>query len=147
MTIVASASLVRQPVNRHTKGFEVPYSRIVADYFAHPANAGTLSDRRDSDIYGAAGDREHGTEVVFHMRTANGQIAAMSFQAFGCPHTIAACSLATEQLVGEPVEALVKLSAASLAAAIEAPIEKMGRMLIVEDALRNCFVAWDNRPS
>lgn len=123
----------------------MPYSRIVADYFAHPANAGTLSEHRGSVICGAAGDREQGTEVVFHMRTGNGQIAAMSFQAFGCPHTIAACSLATEQLVGEPVESLVRLSAGWLAATIEAPVEKMGRMLIIEDALRNCFVAWDNR--
>ena len=121
------------------------YSRIVTDYFARPANAGELPDGQGGVFRGAAGDREHGTEVVFHLRPANGEIAAISFQAFGCPHTIAACSLATEQLVGQPVEALVELTAASLADAIGAPVEKMGRMLIVEDALRNCFIAWDNR--
>lgn len=121
------------------------YSRIVAEHFARPANAGALTGQAGEVTSGAAGDREHGTEVVFHMRPANGEIAAISFQAFGCPHTIAACSLATEQLIGQPVEALVELTAASLAAATEAPVEKMGRLLIVEDALRNCFRAWDNK--
>jgi NifU-like protein involved in Fe-S cluster formation len=120
------------------------YSRMVAEYFARPANAGALTGPANEVISGSAGDREYGTEVVFHMRSANDEIAAISFQAFGCPHTIAACSLVTEQLVGQPVEALVELTAAQLAAAVEAPVEKMGRLLIVEDALRNCLIAWDN---
>lgn len=122
------------------------YSQLVVDYFARPANAGSLSDDAGTVISGRAGDRAHGTEVLFHVLPGAGQIAAISFQAFGCPHTIAACSLATERLTGQPAKALVELTAASLAEALEAPPEKMGRMLVIEDALRNCFVAWDNRP-
>ena len=125
----------------------VHYSQIVADYFARPVNAGTLSGNADSVISGVAGDRAQGTEVAFHLRVEDREIAEISFQAFGCPHTIAACSLATERLTGQPVDALVELTAKSLAMALEAPVEKMGRMLLLEDALRNCFIAWDNRPN
>jgi nitrogen fixation NifU-like protein len=125
--------------------FAVPYSRIVADYFARPVNAGPLPGNAESVISGAAGDRSYGTEVVFYMRVRDREIAEISFQAFGCPHTIAACSLATERLIGRPVDALVELAAGSLATALEAPVEKMGRLLLIEDALRNCFIAWDNR--
>ena len=121
------------------------YSQIVIDYFARPANAGALSGNGASVVSGAAGGREHGTEVVFYVRPGDREIAEISFQAYGCPHTIAACSLATERLAGEPIKALVELTAASLATALEAPVEKLGRLLLVEDALRNCFIAWDNR--
>jgi len=123
----------------------VQYSKIVAEYYASPSNAGALPGHVDGVISGAAGDREHGTEVVFHLRVEEREIAEISFQAFGCPHTIAACSLATERLTGQPVNALVELTARSLAEALQAPVEKMGRMLLIEDALRNCFIAWDNR--
>ena len=123
------------------------YSRIVADYFARPINAGTLSGDAEGVVSGGAGDRAHGAEVVFHLRVKDREIAEISFQAFGCPHTIAACSLATERLTGQPVDALVELTASSLASALTAPVEKMGRMLLLEDALRNCFIAWDNRRS
>ena len=122
------------------------YSRIVANYFASPVNAGTLPGNADDVISGAAGDRALGTEVVFYLRVTDREIAEISFQAFGCPHTIAACSLATEQLTGQPVQALVELTARSLLAALQGPVEKMGRMLVLEDALRNCFIAWENRP-
>ena len=121
------------------------YSQIVADYFVRPVNAGTLPDNAGPVISASAGDRMHGTEVVFHVRPRDGEIAAITFQVFGCPHTIAACSLATERLAGQPVEALVELTAKSLAATLDVPVEKMGRLLLIEDALRNCFIAWDNR--
>jgi NifU-like protein involved in Fe-S cluster formation len=123
----------------------VQYSRIVTDYFARPVNAGTLPGNANSVVSGSAGDRALGTEVAFHMRVRDRKIAEISFQAFGCPHTIAACSLVTERLTDQPVDALVELTAESLAAALEAPVEKLGRLLLVEDALRNCLIAWDNR--
>jgi len=123
----------------------VQYSKTVADYFARPVNAGILPGNADDVISGVAGDREHGAEVVFYLRVKDREIAEISFQTFGCPHTIAACSLATEQLTGQPVDALVELTAGSLASTLDVPVEKMGRMLLLEDALRNCFIAWDNR--
>lgn len=130
-----------------------PYAPIVAEYFERVPLAGPLDDRGDDDgadatadlFSGAAGHREHGTEVIFHARIRDRRIVEIRYQVFGCPHTIAACGLAAEGLTGQPVDALRKLTPASLAELLVLPAEKMGRMLVIQDALRNCFLAWDNR--
>ena len=121
------------------------YSQKVADYFARPRNVGVPAGDPAELFSGEAGIREHGVQVVFSMRVVDRQIAEIRFQAFACPHTIAACSLATERLEGAPVEALLDVSPDALAVALEVPVEKMGRMLVVQDALRKCFAAWENR--
>lgn len=121
------------------------YSPKVAEYFAHPVNAGIPAGDPSALSRGEAGERAHGVQVVFHMRTEGETIEEIRFQAFGCPHTIAACSIATQWLGGAPVGALIELSPDALVSALEVPVEKMGRMLVVQDALRNCFVDWENR--
>lgn len=121
------------------------YSQKVADYFARPINVGMPVGDPESLYRGEAGNREHGVQVVFNMRVANGEIAEIRFQAFACPHTIAACCYATECLDGAPVSALLEVSPAELAEALGAPAEKMGRMLVVQDGLRDCFADWENR--
>ncbi len=121
------------------------YSRKVAEYFAHPANAGIPAGDPAEIFSGEAGERAQGVQVVFRMRASGEEIAEIRFQAFGCPHTIAACSLATERLTGVPVRDLLEMTAGVLLAALDVPVEKMGRMLVVQDALQNCFRAWDNK--
>ena len=121
------------------------YSRKVAEYFGHPANAGIPAGDPAELFHGEAGDRAQGVQVVFHMRVSSEDIAEIRFQAFGCPHTIAACSLATDRLMGSSVRALMEMTAGSLVTALDVPVEKMGRMLVVQDALQNCFRAWDNK--
>lgn len=119
------------------------YSEAVAKHFAEPANAGVLQG--PDVVAGGAGDRAQGAQVVFHARIINGRIDAIRFQAYGCPHTLAACSLVTERLEGGPAQALRELEPQDLAAPLDIPVEKTGRLLIIQDALRNCWAAWDNR--
>jgi NifU-like protein involved in Fe-S cluster formation len=125
------------------------YSPIVADYFERLPLAGTLDDDGDADpassFIGAAGNREQGTQVIFHTRIRDAQIEEIRYQVFGCPHTIAACGLAAEGLTGRPATGLTELTTAMLAEPLALPVEKTGRMLVIQDALRNCFLAWDNR--
>ncbi len=121
------------------------YSSVVEDHFMRPRHAGTLTGHHEITLNGTAGRREHGTEVVFHIGIDDGRIGEITFQAFGCPHTIAACSVLTERLTGLPVVALDDVQPAELAASLDLPVEKTGRMLIIEDALRKCRAAWDNR--
>ena len=121
------------------------YSALVAEHFEQPGNVGVLTGHYEIMLRGAAGQGEHGTAVVFHVGIDNARIVAMSFQVFGCPHTIAACSILTERLTGRPVESLNEVRFDELAASLDLPVEKMGRLLIIEDALRKCRVAWDNR--
>lgn len=120
------------------------YSELVLKHFDAPQNCGPLPAGEGSCIAGAGGSREAGVFVRFEARVVSGRIAAIVFRAFGCPHVIAACSLATLELSGQPVTALAKLSATALAEALQAPPDKLGRLLQVEDALRKCAQAWDN---
>ena len=122
-----------------------PYSELVAQHFVQPANLGPLAGGPENMFTGLAGDRAVGTQIEFQARIPAGAIDEITFRAFGCPHSIAACSLATERLTGQPAEALLKLAPRDLAEALEIPAEKTGRLLLVQDALHQCFIAWDNR--
>jgi len=121
------------------------YSAMVAEHFAQPRHVGMLAGSHEITICGAAGQRAHGTEVVFHIGLDGSRIDEMTFQAFGCPHTVAACSVLAERLTGCPVESLDDVRPEELAACLGLPVEKTGRLLIIEDALRKCRAAWDNR--
>lgn len=122
------------------------YSTAVEHYFAQLQHAGLLTGHHETHLCGAAGQREHGTEIVFHIGVdAAGQIGEMTFQVFGCPHTIAACSMLAEGFSGLPIETLDDFRPDELAARLDLPVEKTGRLLIIEDALRKCRTAWDNK--
>lgn len=121
------------------------YSDLVARHFDAPINAGTLDVAAENVFTGRAGDREHGTLICFDVRIDVDRVERITFLAYGCPHTIAACSLATERLTGQPAEALTGLDIDGLARELDVPVEKTGRMLLLQDALHQCFRAWDNR--
>ena len=121
------------------------YSDLVIRHFDAPANVGPLGDAVENVFTGAAGQREQGTRVSFEARIDAGRIEEIAFQAYGCPHIIAACSLATERLARQPAAALEQLDPRDLMRELEVPVEKTGRMLLVQDALHHCFRAWDNR--
>lgn len=121
------------------------YSELVERHFDAPVNIGPLDGDPATVFTGQAGQREHGARLRFEARIESGCIDAIVFQAYGCPHTIAACSLATERLQGQPAEALARFDIDALAQALQVPIEKTGRMLLVQDALHQCFRDWENR--
>ena len=89
-------------------------------------------------VAGEAGDQALGVWARFQVQIREGSIDAVSFHVFGCPHTIAAASLLAERLEGEPAGALLGSWAHVLAAELAVPAEKLGRLLVLEDALRAC---------
>lgn len=93
-------------------------------------------------VAGRAGDREHGVEVMFLLGIADGRVAAASFRAFGCPHLIAAASLASEQLVGCSAAQLLAWDWHPVAAALEIPTAKSGRLLTLQDAVADAARNW-----
>lgn len=120
------------------------YSRQVVDYFTHTPHAGKPLGGDVNLFSGTAGDRERGTQIMFFARVVDGIVEQCGYQVFGCPHVIAACCLAAERLTGQPVGRLAEMAPETLIEALEVPIEKTGRILVLQDALLNCFRAWDN---
>lgn len=123
---------------------EQPYSELVTRHFDAPENVGPLCGEPRNVFSGACGQREHGARVRFEARIEAGRVVGIAFQAYGCPHVIAACSLVTQRLTGRPATDLERFDIEELARALGVPVEKTGRMLLVQDALHHCFQAWEN---
>ena len=93
-------------------------------------------------IQGEAGSVEHGTWIVIQACVQVGQLETVKFLAYGCPHTIAACSWMTEKLSGVPVGELVNFAPDWVTDELNIPVEKAGKLLILQDAVRKCFDDW-----
>jgi cysteine desulfurase len=112
----------------------------------------TLSPASE-DASGAPGEREEATGeaggpgeetwVRFHLTVTGGIVKSARFKAYGCPHTVAVAEWLTQQLPGRRRDQGPPGTPASWAEALSVPIEKLGRLLVVEDALLACFA----RPS
>ncbi len=89
-------------------------------------------------VQGKAGSRHEGTEVLFHLQfSAEGTVSDVRFQAFGCPHTLATAAWVAARLPGRSRTALVPGSPLAWAEALQVPAAKLGRLLRIEDALRD----------
>ena len=85
---------------------------------------------------GAAGSREQGTWVQFDLKVeaGAGTISAARFLCHGCPHTVAISAWVAEQAMGRALVRDLPEDAGRLSARFELPPEKLGRLLIIEDA-------------
>jgi NifU-like protein involved in Fe-S cluster formation len=119
----------------------VKYSELTRRYFEEAPAAGTLDG--PGTFRGSAGRHADGTWVQFDLQLAERAadpaeaprlIAAARFAAFGCPHVIAAAAWLAERAPGSRVTASLPENVQALRARFEAPVDKLGRLLVVEDA-------------
>jgi len=110
----------------------VNYSELTRRYFESPAGVGELSGA--GVFRGVAGNREQGTWVQFDLQCKSGTLLAARFLAFACPHTIAVSAWLAEQSVGKAVTRTLPESVQELRDRFDVPVDKMGRLLIIEDA-------------
>ncbi len=110
------------------------YSVRVLELFRALPGAGRLEGASGGIATGESMALDRGAWVRFEARVQAGRIVECRFQAFGCPHVLAAASLAAGQLAGEAGQQSPRCDAVSLALELDAPAEKMGRLLVVEDA-------------
>jgi cysteine desulfurase len=89
---------------------------------------------------GRAGKAADGTRVYFELKIADGIVKSARFSAYGCPHTLAVVAWVSEVLEGRKVDDGIPGTPADWAAQFEVPAEKLGRLLIVEDALRTAML-------
>lgn len=108
------------------------YSELTRRYFESPPNVGELSGA--GVFRGAAGNREQGTWVQFDLECRSGTLRAARFLAFACPHTIAVSAWLAEQSAGTALTGALPEDVQSLRDRFAVPVEKMGRLLIIEDA-------------
>ena len=110
------------------------YSPRVKALFAAPPCAGPLPDGPGERHRGEAGSPEQGAWVAFEARVAEGMVIQAVFRAWGCPHVIAASALVAERLAGRPLAEAAGFDVQALAAELDLPPAKLGRLLVVQDA-------------
>ena len=110
----------------------VPYSELTQRYFQQAPNAGTLHGLGVGSA--TAGSRDSGTQVRFDIQVVDDHITVARFQAFGCPHVIAIAAWLTEQSSGKRAHAALPEDLQTLRRRFDVPVEKLGRLLVVEDA-------------
>jgi NifU-like protein involved in Fe-S cluster formation len=119
------------------------YSAAVDRHFAATSRARELPPDVPGLVAGEAEDRTLHVWVRFQLQVRGGVVAAAAFQAFGCPHTIAAASVVADWLEGRPVAVASGLDVKAVCAELEVPVEKLGKLLRIEEAVAACWV----RPS
>ncbi len=112
------------------------YCTEVLRLFAHPAHAGDLEATDGGVFRGEAAALDRTAWVALSALGRDGRAIQVRWRAWGCPHLLAACELTASQLEGRPLEALAGFSLTELAERLEVPAEKLGRLLVIEDAQR-----------
>lgn len=111
------------------------YSALVQDLFGRLPRSGSLGPGSGQVVHGESVALDRGAWVRFEARVEDGCVTDCVFRAWGCPHTLAAAALVAARTPGRQVDADPVLDAQRLAAELEAPPAKLGRLLVVEDAL------------
>ena len=110
---------------------EDPYSEEVRQLFADPAHGGELDDamsvQRD----------DQGVRVRLALQHEGDVVRGLRFRAWGCPHLIAACEAFCRGYEGRPVNDLEGFEATEIMRNLSIPVEKTGRILVLEDAVRS----------
>jgi cysteine desulfurase len=103
---------------------------------ARPAVGGSEPEAASDTLRGSAGRPADGTAVSFELKISGGIVKSARFTAYGCPHTLAVVAWLCETLEGADLDSLAPGSPTDWAEKFAVPAEKLGRLLIVEDALR-----------
>ncbi len=91
-----------------------------------------------AQLVGEAGGPGREVWIRFRLRVEAGRVSEAAYRVYGCPHTMAAAAWLAEQLPGRAVADVVPGTPQEWAAALGTPVEKLGRLLTLEDALREC---------
>ena len=108
-----------------------PYSSVVRELFADPAHVGQLAEAPGVLV------EDQGVRIAFSAKVTEGRIDALRFQAWGCPHVIATAEAFCSNYEGKSTADLLEFSVSDLMQSLSVPVEKTGRILVIEDAVRS----------
>jgi len=116
-----------------------PYNSLVREYFGDTRHCGDVAG-------GAIGYFEdQGLRIRLAADIVDGTMSRLRFRAFGCPHVVAAAEAVCRQYEGRPVEELEQFDTAQIMQQLAVPVEKAGRILVLEDTVRSLGQAIQDR--
>jgi NifU-like protein involved in Fe-S cluster formation len=117
------------------------YSELVRRYFANPIHAGRLPNAYNDVVISEATESEMGVRVVLSVVVDGDTIRFLRYRIFGCPHLIAAAEFFCDEVEGQAISALLELNVSDLMKKLTIPVEKTGRIFILEDAVKILHIA------
>jgi cysteine desulfurase len=103
---------------------------------------GPAAPRDPAEVVGEAGGPGQEVWVRLRLIVGDGIVKSALVKAYGCPHTLAVAAWVAERLRGRGRADLAPGTPAEWADALAVPVEKLGRLLVVEDALADCARHW-----
>ena len=119
------------------------YSDLVVEHFQNPRNAGEMDspDGEATKSNPVCGDR-----MRVMIRVADERIAEVRWQTRGCPPAIATSSVASEMVLGWPLERVATLTREEIAEAVGGlPKDKVHCSVLAADALRAAIADFRTR--
>ena len=114
------------------------YGSEVEQRFLSPSRVGEFEEGTPGLVSGEAQDRTLIVWIRYQVQEHDGTIRAARFNVYGCPYTVAAADWAAEWVEGRSSEALTKLGMRERREALGVPVEKLGNLLVLEDAVAQC---------
>jgi Fe-S cluster assembly scaffold IscU len=112
------------------------YHEAVIDHFNNPRNVGIL-DKNDASVGTAlVGKAACGDVIKLQVKIENGVVQDAKFKTFGCGSAIASSSLATEMIIGQPVDQAEKLSNKDISSHLKLPPVKIHCSVLAEEAIQ-----------
>jgi nitrogen fixation NifU-like protein len=119
------------------------YSDQVRAHYANPRNVGSIADPSGKSMVKSALDSD---TVLVSLRIKDNIVQEVKFKCMGCAVAIACSSMATEMVLGKPVEEAYGITEASVAAALGGiPEYKMRCSNLAPAAIRNAIDDWRSR--
>ena len=113
------------------------YNSLVRALFSNPRHATDNRAIKGRQHEARVCDSGAGAKIVLRAITDKDVLASLRFRVFGCPHLIAAAESSCERFEGGPVNELSNFDVPHLMETLGRPIEKTGRILLLEDAIRS----------
>jgi NifU-like protein involved in Fe-S cluster formation len=117
-----------------------PYSARVRALFASAAHAGRVGGGLEAYV------EDQGVRVELTARVENGTLGELRFRAWGCPHLLAAAEAFCVEYEGREQSELGAFQAVEVMQTLPVPREKMGRILVLEDAVRSLRACGRDQP-
>lgn len=125
-------------------GAPTEYSETVLAHFREPRNAGGFPAGTRDLFRGHAGAAKRGREIRIELKFAtDGRLSACRYRVYGCPATLALCSVLSERLPGMTPQEALSWSGLALAEELGLPAPKRDAALLLEDALRDALKSYN----
>ena len=110
------------------------YSEKVMDHFRNPRNVGVIEN---ADGIGEVGNAKCGDIMKIYLKIDNDIVTDVKFETFGCGSAIASSSMATELIMGQPLDQVLKLTNKAVTEALDGlPAHKLHCSVLAEEAIQ-----------